>query len=249
MKDISPILQSLGLLDSEIKTYLGVLTKGPSVVLDLSASTGLSRQATYTAIEALTERGLMSSVLRGKKRYYAAEPPDKLLSYAKRRESEMKTRIKDLQDVLPELKMQTGGERPVVRMFEGKEGLKAIVEDKKVTKHDTVREISDLEALYNVLKPEDLEAMRNELNRKKVKISGLYAGVPGKKVVSDTTRIFLPKELSGFASDIGVYGNKVSLTTFEGKMYSVIVESEPLTKALGILFDLAIKGAKDLPRN
>jgi len=70
MKDITPILKSLGLLDSEVKTYLASLENGPETVLDLAKLTKLSRQAVYSAIDALTERGLMSSALRGKKRYY-----------------------------------------------------------------------------------------------------------------------------------------------------------------------------------
>lgn len=244
MKDISPILSSLGLLESETKTYLGAFENGPSSAQDLAKHTGLSRQATYVAIETLTRRGLMSSVLRGKKRFYAAESPDKLLTYAKQKERELKEKVKDLEDTLPELEMQAGGERPIVRMFEGKQGLRAIIEDKKDTKHDYLMEISDLDALYKVLTPDDLQSLRQGLEKRKVRIDGLYTGTPGKKVVSTTNRIMLPDGMSGFSSDISVYGNKISLTTFVGKMYSVIIESEHLAKALEILFELAIKGSR-----
>src|SRR5512142_2814354 len=129
MKDIAPILKSLGLLDSEVKTYLKALENGPGTVLDLAKSTNLSRQAVYVAINSLTERGLMSSALRGKKRFYAAEHPSKLLEYAKRRNEEMKAQTQDLERLLPEIEMQAGGERPVVKLFEGREGLKAIIAD------------------------------------------------------------------------------------------------------------------------
>lgn len=244
MKDITPILSSLGLQNSEIKTYLSAFENGPSSAQDLAKLSSLSRQATYVAIETLTKRGLMSSVMRGKKRFYAAESPEKLLTYAKRKERELKEKVKDLEETLPELEMQAGGERPIVRMFEGKQGLRAIIEDKKNTKFDSTMEISDLEALYRVLTPEDLKTMRTELGKRKVKITGLYTGVPGKKVVEDTIRIPLPKKYAGFASDISVYADRVTLTTFEGKMYSVIIESEPLAKALTVLFELAVKGSE-----
>lgn len=247
MKDIAPILQSLGLLDSEIKTYLAALENGPGTVVEIAKSTKLSRQATYVAIELLTKRGLMSSLLRGKKRLYAAEPPAKLLAYAKRRDAETHEKVGDLERMLPELELRMGGERPVVRVFEGKEGLHAIIEDMKTTDFKTSTEIADLEALYKVLTPDDLKGMRAELKRRGVKIRGLYAGAPGPKTV-DVERIFLPKEYSGFKADIGVYGNKIEMITFEGKMYSVIIESELLAKTLEILFDLALNRAKELPR-
>lgn len=249
MKDITPILSSLGLLDSEIKTYLGALENGPSSAQDLAKINGLSRQATYVAIESLTKRGLMSSVMRGKKRFYAAESPEKLLTYAKQKEWELKQKVKDLEATLPELEMQAGGERPVVRMFEGKQGLRAIIKDKKKTKHDHLMEISDLDALYKVLTPEDLRTLRQGLDKRKVKIDGLYVGTPGKKVISTSHRTMISDEYAGFASDISIYGNKVSLTTFVGKMYSVIIESEPIAKGLEVLFELALKGAKKEQKN
>jgi predicted DNA-binding transcriptional regulator len=241
MKDLSPILLSLGLLDSEIKTYLGALTSGPSTVIDLAKATKLSRQATYTAISTLTERGLMSSVERGKKSFYAAEEPEKLLAYAKRRETDVKDKVKDLEANLGELKLQRGGERPVVRMYEGKAGLKAIIEEMKNTGFETSSEIADLDALYGILSPDDLLEMRNMLKRRGTKSRGLLAGTPSAGIV-DAVRVTLPEKYRGFKADVGVFGDKVELITFEGKMYSVIVESAPLARTMEILFDLAFKG-------
>ncbi len=247
MKDITPILQSLGLLDSEIKTYLAALENGAGTVLELIKLTKLSRQATYVAIESLTERGLMSSVLRGKKRLYAAEPPDKLLAYAKRRDAQMHDRVSDLERALPDLQLRIGGERPVVRVLEGKEGVHAIIEDMRTRDFRDSSEIADLEALYKVLEPSDLQAMRQELKHRDVKVRGLYVGAPQPKI-ADTQRVFLPREYAGFKTNIGVYGNKIEMQSFEGKMYSVSIESELLANTLRILFDLAFKGAKDFPK-
>ncbi len=247
MKDISPILQSLGLLDSDIRTYLTALENGPGTVLEIAKKTKLSRQATYVAIESLTERGLMSSVLRGKKRLYAAEPPDKLLAYAKRRDAQMHEKVLDLEAALPDLRLRIGGERPVVRVLEGKEGVHAIIEDMRTRDFRDSAEISDLEALYKVLSPEDLQSMRNELKRRGVKVRGLYAGVPGPKT-ADTLRVFLPDNVAGFKTNIGVYGDKIEMQSFEGKMYSVSIDSKLLADTLRILFDLAFKGAKDFKK-
>lgn len=244
MKDISPILKSLGLLDSEVKTYLSALENGPGTVLDLSKSTRLSRQAVYVAIESLTGRGLMSSALRGKKRFYAAEHPEKLLAYAHRHDDEMQERIKDLERMLPELELQSGGEKPVVKVFEGKEGLLAVLAELQKTSAKQSLEITDLDALYKVLRPEDMQKMREQVKKTGTKVRGIYSGAAQQTQV-DVNRMFLPKELAGFKSNIGIYGDdKVALVTLEGKMYSVMIESETLAKTLRILFELAFKGMK-----
>lgn len=248
MKDLSPILQSLGLLESEIKTYLGALRAGPSTIIDLAKAAKQSRQATYTAVDALTERGLMSSVLRGKKNFFSAEEPERLLAYAKRREAYIKDKVRDLEENLDELKLQRGGERPIVRMYEGKSGLKAIIEEMKNMGNKTIVEIADLDALYGVLTPEDLLEMRNVLKRQGTKGKALYAGTPSAKIV-DAERMMLPAKYRGFKADIGVLGDKIELITFEGKMYSVIIESPALAKTMEILFELAFRGHEEMRKD
>lgn len=244
MKDITPILSSLGLQDSEISTYLKALENGPSTVVELSKLTKYSRQGSYTAIESLSERGLMASVVRGKKKLYVAEPPSKLLAYAKRRDEEMHDRVKDLERLVPELELQSGGERPIVRMFEGKDGLRAIIEDMKNATEGNSVEITDVNAMKKVLSDEDLENMRKTISKKGTKVRGIYAGTIGTKNPTAAERNLLPAKYSNFKSNIGIYGDKIALVTFEGKMHSVLVESKALAKALRILFELAFKGQK-----
>lgn len=243
MKDIRPILHSLGLLESEITVYLAGLEHGAGTILDYAKQTRLSRQAIYTAIDSLTKRGLVSSSLRGKKRYFASEHPEKLLAYARRHTEEMQSNITDLERVLPELALQMGGDKPVVKVFEGKEGIKAIVEDMRQTHFKEILEITDGDALYTVLTAEDLRGMRMELKRRKVKVRGLYSGKEGEQIVDVDPNTLAP-EYSKFKADIGVYGNKIRLVTFEGKMYSVIIESQLLARTIAILFELAFKGNK-----
>jgi predicted DNA-binding transcriptional regulator len=242
MHDVSSILNSLGLQKSETKTYLAALQLGPSTVIAISKLVSLSRQATYLAIESLTQRGLMTSVQRGKKRYYAAEPPAKLLAYAKRHELQMRERISDLERSIPELELQAGGEKPVVKVFEGKEGIKAILEDVQEAKSKEWHEFTDNKAMNQVLSDEDLESLRKHIARTNMK--GHFIYTKGAENTANHNHNILPAELGNFKANIGVYGNKLALVTFEGKMYSVLVESKALTQAMRTLIDLAIKGLK-----
>lgn len=240
MKDVSQILKSLGLVDSEVKTYLQALQHGPSTVMDLSKYTGLSRQASYLAIETLTKRGLMSSVERGKKSFYAAEAPGKLLAYAERQRKELSERVDDLKKVLPELELQTGGEKPVVRVYEGKEGVRAILEDTRMSKPKELFEITDSQSMLEILTREDLVPYQKTLDQAKTKISGIY----NKQVrASGIQSIQLP-ESDRFKAHISVYEDKVTLVTFQGKMHSVIIENANIAEALKKIFQIALKKSK-----
>ncbi|MEK7532244.1 MAG: helix-turn-helix domain-containing protein [Patescibacteria group bacterium] len=242
MKDIKPILRALGLLDSEVKTYLKALESGPSTVLELAQATKLSRQATYTAIQSLTRRGLVSSAEHGKKHLYAAEHPEKLLVYAERSQAELREYADDLKRALPELELQVGGDRPIVKVFEGKEGINAIMADIQTTRHKIAEEIADVDAMFAVIDKNALHPMRGQLKKFGTKVRGLYGGTLHANDVK-SERYVLPKDLAGFKANIGIYGNKIALVTFEGKMHSIMIESEALTKTLHILFDLAFETA------
>ncbi|MBI4268512.1 hypothetical protein HY627_01610 [Candidatus Uhrbacteria bacterium] len=248
MYDIERILQSLGFLESEIKTYLSSLHHGPSTVLELTKYTNLSRQATYAVIDALTARGVMSSVMRGKKKYYVAEDPEKLLSYAKRKEAEMRDRLLDLERMLPELKLKVGGEKPVVKVFEGKDGYRTVVDDIIASKSKHIVEILDIEAKKKVVSKEESHAILTHLRKAGVTLKGLYSGKPHTWVVQGE-RIFLPKEEGGFKSCILLYGERIALFTYEGKMYSIIIESKALADALRLLFSYAFKGSNELEKH
>ncbi|MFH2063157.1 MAG: helix-turn-helix domain-containing protein [bacterium] len=245
MQKVASILKSIGLQGSEISTYIVALERGPSTVIDLAKHSKLSRQATYTAIGLLEERGLMSSVLRGKKRFFMAEPPEKLLSYAKRKDVELHDKVDELERLMPELQLRVGGERPVVRVFEGKEGIKAIIQDMLRSPEKETYEITDLDAMHSILSVGDLKELRGSARRTGSMIYGIFAGKPGEgdSIVSDR-HVFLPDEESKFGSNIGIYGNRLVCVTFQGKMYSVSIDSEPLVRTMRILFKYALKGLK-----
>lgn len=248
MKDITPILQSLGLADSEIKVYLAALEHGAGTAIDLAKQARVSRQGVYLAIEDLEKRGLMSSIVHGKKRMYSAEHPANLLDFAKRKQQALNEQIDDLSRAIPDLVLEMGGAKPIVKVYQGKEGIRAMMEEMSTTQGGTHLEMTDLAAMYKVLSPADLEPLRNTLKELHVKARGIYVGVPSSKRV-EVERYILPDSYGHFKSNITIYEGKVFIATFEGKMTSLIIESPMVAKALSTLFELAFETAKKFPKD
>ena len=237
MKDISGILQSLGFTDSESRIYLTALQLGPSTVIDLATQTNLSRQAVYVAIEALLERQLMLSVTQDKRNLFAAEHPEKLHAYAKKLELDFKRHVADLEDAVPELELSLHGEKPIVKLFEGKEGIKTILHDIFSSQEKSFVEMADLRALASVFSIEENREMMEELGKTECVFKCLYAGDSfGERIFSE--RLALPTELHDFKSSMTIYGNKIAFVTFEGNMPSLLIESALLAKMLRNLFTL-----------
>ena len=69
-------LAQLGFSDKEAKTYLASIKLGTSTIQTISNLSGVNRATTYLAVESLMKKGLMSSVMKGKKRYFTVEAPE-----------------------------------------------------------------------------------------------------------------------------------------------------------------------------
>lgn len=245
MPRIEPILRSIGFTESEVKTYLCALTGGPQPASDLSQKTTLSRQAVYSAIDSLTDRGLISSVQRDGRTVFMAESPKALLAYAKRHEDDVRKRLADLEICIPSLELQAGGERPVVKMYEGKEGMRALTQQTDALHEEEMYELTDCYAMFEVLTEEDIAPYREALRKQKHHVSSMisYKFRPSPEGIA-AARMYLPESDAGFKSHVQVVGNHVNFITFVGKLHSIMIDSKPVADLMRLLFRYARKGLR-----
>lgn len=244
--DYRAMLRSIGLTASEAKVYLASLEHGPSTVVDLAKHANLSRPATYEAIETLVRKGLLSSFLHGKRHRYTAESPERVLAYAEAEARRRESTIREFSDVLGDLKLLRSGDQPSLKFFEGLEGLRAIAEDLLASKPETTDEIANLDAVNQIFSADELKGIRQVLVKIKSKGRALLTGnVPG--VREGIAARVLPPETFPFYGDIMIYGPKVAMITFKGKLIGVVVENQILADTMRALFELAWRGAKDYP--
>lgn len=232
-------LSSLGFTDSEIAVYLTSLKEGPLSVQDLARKTGVSRVTVYHVIESLTNQGLMTSVEKGAKQLYTAEPPERVVSLGESRLQKMKQTVGEMQERIQELKMIQTGSRPVVKLFEGDEALRAMFSDFLASGAKEIREFGNIEAGDDLIDPTVYKPFYDQLNKRRIKRKLLFLAKNSEpKSGSDLEEIrLLPKQLD-FNGDIFLYGNKVVLSSTEGKHIAVIIESDSIAKTVSAAFDL-----------
>jgi sugar-specific transcriptional regulator TrmB len=242
--DIFHLFTSLGLSETETKVYFASLNLGPVPVQDIAKKAGLSRTATYTTVEALQERGLMSTHERGKKKVFAAEEPERAISHFKEQLHEMQEKLETLNKVLPEIKMMGGGERPAVRFYEGQEALRALFNDVSVAEPRTFREVSNMEDVYNILEFKTLNDARVALDPVKIKIKLLHIGELKRKREGVTYRFVDKDKFRDFHGDIWIYGDRVAFVSFVGKLMGVVLENREFAETAKFLFDVAWEGSE-----
>ena len=119
-------LQEIGLSDKEAQVYVALLQVDNDSVLDLARRTKINRTTIYPVLESLAKKGLITEVQVENKVRFEAQSPERLETYIERQKMMLEESAKRLHsDIVPQLKgvQREIGERPVVKYFEGKDGL------------------------------------------------------------------------------------------------------------------------------
>jgi len=239
--DIFRLFTSLGLSETETKVYFASLNLGPAPVQDIAKKAGLSRTATYANVESLQNRGLMSTHERGKKTVFAAEEPERALAHFKEQVHDMQEKLDTLNNILPEIKLMSGGERPAVRFYEGKEALYALFTDVGRIQPESLCEVANLDDVYTYLDLSILGDVRKMLDPTKTKIRILHIG-DTKDPRADIEYCKVEKEVFGdFHGDIWIYQDHIAFIYFVGKVVTVILENQAFADTARFLFNVAWK--------
>jgi sugar-specific transcriptional regulator TrmB len=236
IKGVVELLTDLGLSDSEAKVYLSSLELGPTSVQKIAKKADYSRTATYDIIDALQEKGLMSTYERGKKRYFTAEDPENAVLHFRDRVDGLKSKLEKLENVLPEIEMMAGGERPKVRFYEGEEAVMVAFHDVEKVQPDILYEVTDYDYVRENIDQDVLDKARGHLEGLKLKL--LHHGEVKYPLPNQEYCKLLP-DLDKFEGDIWIYENRVVFVTFFGKTITVIIESQPLADVARVLFEAA----------
>ncbi len=119
------ILEHVGLTRNEAFVYVELLRAGQSLAKDIAKITNMHRTSVYGCLQRLHKKGLVALSESGKKAYFEAVDPGKLLSLLKEREGR-------LNSILPELRKMKSANFSTpheVQYFKGKQGLKSVFDD------------------------------------------------------------------------------------------------------------------------
>jgi sugar-specific transcriptional regulator TrmB len=120
--DCENALRQFGLTDIEIRVYLAVLRLGTSSVSEVANKAGTYRTYTYEVLKSLKEKGLVGYVIKSGRQYFQATKPDSILDILKEKEA-------IIQEIIPDLNLayKSVAEKPRILVFEGKDGIKSIL--------------------------------------------------------------------------------------------------------------------------
>lgn len=241
-------LLSLGLANREANVYLALLGIGKGTVTEITRRAGINRTTGYDILASLVSKGFVNISGKEPKQEYAAETPEKILTYLEREKESAQKRLEIAQQFIPQLKtLHNVSSRPKVRFYEGTEGLREVYEDTLKSKED-LRSLAHVDEAENALEGYFPKYYQRRA-AKGIHIRAIFPDSPGarhlktKDKIESRTSLIVEDNQYDLKPEINVYDNKVMIASWREKL-GIIIESQEIADAMKMLFELAWKEAK-----
>ena len=248
MRDYSLDLQKIGLGDKEAKVYLAALEVGQDTAQNISKRSGVNRATTYVAIKILTDLGLMSTFMKGKKQHYIASSPENLVDLYDKEKVEVEEKRAQIERLIPELLRlhRKLDEKTSVKYFEGKEALLTMAREfYKNMQGGTILNIFPPDRIREIFTLEDLEKLQANRQVKGVSVRGLYTYKDGHLPDKPDRKLRkIPHDQFPLNSDIAIYGNHVHIGNLTDKPSGVVIDDKQFAQTMRSIFDLAWEAAE-----
>jgi sugar-specific transcriptional regulator TrmB len=214
----------------------------------IARKTGLGRTHIYDIVEELKQKGLVSETKHRKIRQFVVEPPERLGSFLEEQKSQIETKQKALDLLMPTLTSlyRPTSFLPKVKLYEGEEGIRAIYDDTLKGSH---KELLQLVSIKDILESPGKDYLDRYI-RRRVKLGILVRSVVNlegylgdKKTGYNVGRTDLlrdvryPRNKINLTAITMIYGNKVAMTTTKKEGFGFIVESEEFAHTMRIYFE------------
>lgn len=244
-------LQDLGLSDKEAAIYLALLQFENVSVLDLANKTKIKRPTVYVILESLSKKGLVSETNIGKKTHYYAEPPERLETYVERRKLALEESEKKLKDIIPQIKSisRQSGEKPVVKYFDGVEGIVGATEEMFKTGGKGDEEICFVyprDLLLELFTPKEMAEFSKVRTNKKIRSKTIYSFEKGDLPANTEMgeRIKIDGNEYPITCDVAIYKDTVRINVLGKKLSSIFIKSPDVANTLKSIFRLAFDNLK-----
>ncbi len=244
-------LEQIGLSNKEAEVYIALLQYDSASVVELAQKTKVNRTTIYPVLETLAKKGLVSEIQVDKKTHYQAEPPERLESFIERQKVVLEENSKRLTDIIPQLKsiQRESGERPVVKYFEGRDGIISSIEEMyspEIERNEKeIYLIYPKDLLNEIFKPDEKNKYRSVRIKNKVRSKVLYTFKDGEiPSTEDGERIKIDEKKYPITCDISIHGDYVRINTLKDKLAGISIKSKDFAETMKSLFKLGFDNSK-----
>ena len=230
-------LSELGIRGKAYKAYLAALELGGATISEVAARAGLGRTTAYSVLERLRDAGLVRITEQAEKRSVIPEEPRLMLQRVENQRDM-------LVDLMPELLSlyNVSRSKPVIRFYEGNEGVRSVLFDTLTTRTKTLRGILSMAELLESPGRAGMEAYIKQRVEKRITLQALRSPARDTDAIWPTDAASL-RELRHapphftLAMTTYVYDDKVAIISSKREDYGLIIQSQDFATLFASLFD------------
>lgn len=222
-------IREVGLELKEAKIYLAVLELGKATITDIAKKSKVKRTTAYEYLNSLVEAGLLGKAVKGKRIFYVAEDPKKLISILENKKKKVATALPALQEIF-----SASFSKPKVRFYEGIEGMKNIYNEMTKTSQIIYGAFS-ADRYFGVFREEDNENFFQNIRENGGQIKDLIEDTPlgrshakGNFYKDIGSSKILPKNFK-LSVDLIIAGDKVAMISLVN-LVGVIIENPEIAE-------------------
>ena len=236
-KTSKQLLSGLGLNSREEAVYLAVMHGGKVSQSDIASTTGINRTSLYPILNELAKRDFIIKTIKGRRLYYTAESPEKLLKKAKQAHAVLAAAVPGLMDIYT-----TSGHKPKISVHNGPEGLFKVSKDAALLSNNHMKSFSSPSTFLSVLGWKEANEIIKIIEEREVTTYALASHTEANKKIlpsfNDVRGLnwrLMPEGVE-YPIEFMTY-NKTTVITSWGRQFAVVIESEDITNFLESLFD------------
>lgn len=239
MVELTKKLEEAGLSSKEALVYISLLKNSPISGGNLAKLLNMDRTHTYNILRNLINKGLAGHIVKEKTTLFQATSPKNLLNEIKKKEQ-------TIQDVLPNLlKIEKTKAKPsVVRILEGKSGLRTIIRMLLESKTKEILVFGGTGKSYDVLKYEMSHVAKKTI----------LLGMKGRIITSERLKGHTFTRLKNFElryvkeltpTSTMIFRDIVSINVFDENPFVIVIESRSVSDSYKKYFHYLWKIAKE----
>lgn len=244
--DYLNILTKIGLNENEISIYEALLNNGELSVGDIIRFTNLKRGDAYNKLYSLKKIGLIIQKQKGGKITFFPKPPTALLDISSNQIHTLQSSQKTLETLLPELMLNYSAisQKPAIRYFEGKSGLKQVY---SLLNNSKEQEFLLIRSVNDHLRPELAKIIDAQIKKQvrlgiKTKTLTPYVKTTQKTFLEEdklnlVERRIVPPNLLEIPAQIMIWGNTVAISTFKDVLLCTVIDNKAIATTFRTMFE------------
>ncbi len=249
-------LVEFGLSEKESCVYLALLELETASANEISKKTAINRSTSYVVIDSLIKKGFVTISNDKNVRQYNAVSPESILRSAEDMAIKYENIKNKIEKIVPEMLAlhKDTKQKPVVKVYEGKQGLVNAFENTLKSREKFMRVYSSPSNLNSIIPNYLIEYVQKRF-KLGIKMQGIH---PDNEVHRNIMNmgpkkfdkyVLVPTEKYKFPADLAIYDDTIGYMTSDHGGLAVMIESKEVADVMKNIFDLALEEAKRLKTN